>query len=323
MVTLEDAIKRSAVMAARIRQRSDLELREWIKNFSEDLDFSQLDDLMISEEAWNHVVGSSIDPKAVFAHPEMIIKFPRLSEYYRGIALLPQKRVGPLATSVVSWENQNRKRPIKVSIDKATKVARLYNTVISSIIEGSTGWTLENGYRNIIANMGVGLDGTIRNLIGQDAEQLVKQRIIEWLGKERLIIGCNPEETRFELPGNYEMQYGSEPDIKFSQMVDGQPLEVATIEIKGGKDSAGALERLGAVQKSFEATPANCTNMLVAGIVTAEMRRRLTVLGVSKIFMLDDLSYDGPYWEDFLNEVFHYTIRITSARISVPLSVPH
>ena len=65
------------------------------------------------------------------------------------------------------------------------RVAQLYNAVISSIIEGSTGWTLENGYRNVIANMGIGLDGTVRNLIGQDAEQLVKTRIRKWLDRQQ------------------------------------------------------------------------------------------------------------------------------------------
>ncbi|MCY4625081.1 MAG: XcyI family restriction endonuclease [Chloroflexi bacterium] len=317
MTNLDDAVRRSAVMAERIKQRSDIQLRELIGTFAAPLDFSRLDDLMISRAAWAHVAASSFDPKSVFAHPDLLIEHPRLSEYYRGIALLSQKRVAPLAANVTTWEDPNRKIKAKVNAERAMKVARLYNAVISSIIEGSTGWTLENGYRNILANMGIGLDGTIRNLIGQDAEQLVKRRIKEWLETEKLILGSNAEGTQFQLPDNYAMRYGSEPDIEFRQLVNGQPVVVATIEIKGGKDPAGALERLGAVQKSFEATPTNCVNMLVAGIVTAEMERRLAELKVNKTFMLDDLSGNGPKWEEFLNEVFHYTIRITSSRISV------
>ena len=46
-------------------------------------------------------------------------------------------------------------------------------------IEGTTNWTLENGYRNIIANMSIGLDGTFRNIIGHDAENLMKARITD------------------------------------------------------------------------------------------------------------------------------------------------
>ena len=58
------------------------------------------------------------------------------------------------------------------------------------------------------------------------------------------------------------------------------------------------------MQKSFEATPPNCVNMLVAGVVTSEMRSRLDQMGVVKVFLLDDLSHDGGPWIDFLNEVF-------------------
>lgn len=318
MTSLDDARNRSAVMAERIRQRSDIQLWELINAFSAPLDFSKLDDLMISEAAWDHVAASGFDPKAVFAHPDLLMEHPRVSEYYRGIALLPRKRVASLAAPVTTWENPNRKTKPRVTPERAMKVARLYNAVISSVIEGSTGWTLENGYRNILANMGIGLDGTIRNLIGQDAEQLVKRRIREWLEAEKLVLDSNAERTQFQLPDDYEMRYGSEPDIEFRKVDDGQSSMVATIEIKGGKDPSGALERLGAVQKSFAETPANCVNMLVAGIVTAEMQNRLTELRVNKTFMLDDLSRDGPEWEAFLNEVFHYIIRITPSRISVP-----
>ena len=77
----------------------------------------------------------------------------------------------------------------------------LYNAVISSIIEGSTEWTLENGYRNIIANMGIGLDGAVRNIIGQDAEQLIKTRIRDWLDSRGLIIQRNAEQTTVSATG--------------------------------------------------------------------------------------------------------------------------
>ena len=39
-------------------------------------------------------------------------------------------------------------------------------------------------------------------------------------------------------------------------------------------------------------------------------------MGVVKVFLLDNLSHDGDLWTDFLNEVFHYTIRITDTTIT-------
>ena len=314
MTNLHDAQIRSALISERIRQRTDLALRELIAQYQEELTFHPMDDLMISEQAWRHVEASDIDPKLVFAHPELLQKHPTVSQYYRGLALLPRKRVTDIAGSVDSWEDGTRKTPIPEPRSK--DVARLYNAVISSIIEGASDWTLENGYRNIIATMGIGLDGTFRNIIGQDAEVLVRNRIRNWLAIHQLIVERNDAETEFQLSNGYSMRYGSEPDILFRQELNDTAQIVATIEIKGGKDPAGALERLGAMQKSFEETPPGCVNMLVAGVITPEMESRLENMGVTKVFLLDNLAHDGEDWIDFLNEVFHYTVRITDSTIT-------
>jgi hypothetical protein len=309
---LEDARRRSAVIAERVRQRTDLQLRGIIEGFDAELTFAPLERLAISEQAWEHVVESGFDPKLVFAHPMLLCQHPRASEYYRGIALLSRKRVSEIAVSVDSWESGAR---ATVSDAQSVRVASLYNAVISSIIEGATEWTLENGYRNIIANMGIGLDGTVRNRIGRDAEQLVKGRITEWLDRRQLIVHQNADGTQFGLPVGYTMRYGSEPDIQFQLTANNETSLVATIEIKGGKDAAGALERLGAVQKSFEETPPNCANFLIAGVITPEMAQRLDAMGVAKRYLLDDLIRDGEPWVGFLNEVFHHTVRITPSVI--------
>jgi len=305
MAKLDDAKKRSSVLSNRIKQRTDVKLQRLIAVFEQQLTFVSPDDLMISEKAWKYVESSGIDPKQVFAHPDLLYHHPETSGYYRGIALLSRKRVAAIATSVDTWEDPERKS--RVDKDKCKEVVRLYNTVISSIIEGTTDWTLDNGYRNIIANMGIGLDGSIRNLIGQDAEHIVKDRIRDWLDSRGLITERDERGTEFKLLKGYSMYYGSEPDIKFKQNGD----VISTIEIKGGTDPAGALERLGAVQKSFEATPPGSINLLVAGIVTAEMKQRLNSLGIRKYFLLDEVAQDGKVWIDFLNEVFHHVVRIT------------
>ena len=107
MAKLDDAQRRSAVIAERIRQRTALALRRSIATFEGALSFLPLADLMISEEAWRHVTSSDIDPKLVFAYPLLLRQNPRASEYYRGIALLPRKRVAEIAGAVDSWEDES------------------------------------------------------------------------------------------------------------------------------------------------------------------------------------------------------------------------
>lgn len=311
MTKLEEARFRSAYIAKRIQGRIDADLRQRIlarpaPSFDPPARYG------IGERAWEHVRRLNDDPRLVFAHPEILRNEPATSEYYRGIALLPRKRVNDLAANVDSWEKGKR---TTVSEGKAFAVACFYNSFITSIIEGSTDWTIENGYRNLIANMAIGLDGSMRNIVGQMAEEAVQNRIVDWLRNSGLIVDHDEASNTYRLTEGYSMRFGSEPDIEFSRHGDGEPEVVATIEIKGGKDPAGALERLGAIQKSFAHTKPGCVNMLIAGVATPQMRERLTAAGITKVFMLDDLTNDGPKWLAFLNEVFHHTVRITERTI--------
>ncbi len=303
MTARDDLIQRSKVLSERIRQRTDIRIRKLIDEFSGALDYEAREDLMISRSAWEHVAKSGIEPRQVFAHPELLREHPEASLHYRGLALLPLKRMRAAgAPDVKKWENESLTRP--VSTKNASAVCRLYNAVISSIIEGSAEWTLENGYRNIMNTMGITLDGMFRNVIGQDAERLLKAKIEDWL-REQKLIDRRKSRNKFILSSGVTMIYGSEPDILF---IRGER-QVATIEVKGGKDPAGALERLGAMQKSFDATPPGCQNILIAGVVTPQMQSRLEQIGVVKVFVLDNLLNDDG-WNHFTNEVFHHTLRI-------------
>lgn len=309
MDNLRSAIDRSMWFAQRIQARTDERLRGLIEGYQERLDFEPIEDYLIGPSAWHHVRTSQIAPRSVFAHPKLLVAIPKTSAYYRNMALLPQKRVTDLAHNVKSWEDGNRKTAVPE--EAALEVAKLYNAVISSIVEGSTEWSLQNGYRNIIASMGVGFDGAMRNMIGRDADLQVKTRILQWLRSKQLAGSGDPQVAGVNLPRGITMRYGAEPDIAFVR----KDTIIATIEIKGGRDPAGALERLGAASKSFEATPPGCTNILVAGVVTGEMQRRLELMGNVKTFLLDDLTSGGRQWFAFLDEVFHHTVRIVDQEI--------
>ena len=308
---LEESRQRALIISERLRRRSDLHARELIEGFSDSLDFySRLEDLAIAEEAWEHITQSGIDPKFVFAHPDLLREHPETSLHYRGIATLSLKRVTAMASSVVSWEKGSRKA--KPTESSCLRVARTYNAVISVVITGADDWTLENGYRNVLATIGITEDGALRNIVGNEGEAAVKDRILEWLRNDQ------PFPARFDGPvtllgdnQDVRMTYSAEPDIMFERLDSEKQWEiVSTIEIKSGTDPAGALERLGAIQKSFDQTPARSRNFAVLGIVTPAMRKRLNELHVTRDFMLYELLNAPAAWEEFVTEVFHHTMRL-------------
>ena len=156
------------------------------------------------------------------------------------------------------------------------------------------------------------MDGSVRNLVGQEGEQAIKERLQDWLAEvENLEIEIEGPTTWLGEDHNLKMVYGSEPDIMFQKLQENGEWEiVSTIEIKSGTDPAGALERLGAIQKSFNETPAQAKNFAVLGVVTPTMRIRLNDMQISRDFMLYRLLNDPDYWEEFAREIFHYTLRI-------------
>lgn len=104
------------------------------------------------------------------------------------------------------------------------------------------------------------------------------------------------------------MKFSSEPDVSFE--VDDRI--ISTIEIKAGTDPAGALERFGAIEKSFRETPAHSKNFVVLGVITPEMENRMRDIHIENHFMLKAIESDPA---NFLDEVFHHALRLTNAEI--------
>ena len=308
---LDEARQRALLISERIRQRSDVEALRLIEAFDAELDFdNQLEDLAIAPEAWRYISDAGIDPKLIFAHPDLLRAHPETSLHYRGIATLSLKRVQSMATQVKSWEEGTYRRA--PTLERCQKTARVYNAVISVIITGTDGWTLENGYRNVLATIGITEDGSLRNIVGQEGEAAVKERISDWLASnEEIEAQVQGTVTMLGAEGKLRMIYSSEPDISFESLdANGEWLIMATIEVKSGTDPAGALERLGAIQKSFAETPVRARNFAVLGVITPEMRRRLNDMNVAKDFSLFRILNSPDSWDDFVQEIFHHTLRI-------------
>ena len=168
---------------------------------------------------------------------------------------------------------------------------------------------MQDGYRNILATLGITEDGAIRTIIGQEAEKAVKEKLLDWTRTQGLLDDgqtADQSDREWQLIGGVRMRFGSEPDIAFEK--NGELAVV--VEIKGGKDPAGALERLGAIKKSFDEAPVGCKNFLIAGVVTATMRERLREMRIEADFDFDQLIDDDSAWQGFMDEIFHHALRI-------------
>lgn len=315
---------RSQNLTGSLQRRLDMQARMVVAYLGSQFEFAKpVETYQIALAAWEHVHNLRLNPVSVFCHPSMLMAEPFVSLYYRGISGLSLKEVQNQARSVINWEAapDERQRKPRVTAEAAGQVAGLYNSVISSVIENTLDWTLENGYRNIIASLGITCDGSMRNTVGRLPERRIRRLLLQYVYENAMLltpeypdadsIPVAPANGEYVLRDNFVMVFSSKPDIGFRR---GNLLE-ATIEVKGGIDPAGALERLGAAEKSAQAAievNRRCKKFLVAGVITSEMRRRLNQSRLfEKHFLLVELLSRENLQSEFFEEIFNHTLRIT------------
>jgi len=310
-------ITRSLLIVTSLQKKADIKAQNLIKKFKRELNWSPSSDLLIEKGVWNYIVEKmQYDPKQIFCHPDTIIHNPKTIIYYRGLCGLSLKASRDYFGRIDSLEAGMG----KLNKEKALKISRTFNAFICSIIKNSTKWTLRNGYRTIVATLGITIDGIMRNNIGDIAEERIRSMILEWLATSNLVLSPNlpKHEPLAELPKNTELRnditmiFSSEPDISF---IDKDGLLISVVEIKGGTDPAGALERYGAAKKSFENSihkNPHCQNYYLAASYTNELKSRIgSDRLVHKIFDIIELLDKPEVRSEFFKELFHHTLRVS------------
>lgn len=224
--------------------------------------------------------------------------------YFRSVSCLPQKALKNLKMKdSYSFEN-NQLSPTK---DLAYEYTYLFNQQISILLE-----TMDNISTDIImalflTNIGTQIDGLWRNNRGANSEKTIasiilenltetnsitamidkKNKIVPLIGTPKIdeLYGSNKIYKGFVLNNQSKIIFSSEPDIS---LIDKNNNLLGSIEIKGGIDQAGALERYGATKKSFEhARNANpkCHNIFICSCITSEVKSRV----------LNDTLFDNSY----------------------------
>lgn len=265
-----------------------------------------LDELGIDPEASAFVTRSQIRRPAVFCHPEVIQKRPHLVLYYRNIAGLTQKGLGKLAVPVSDYEKGIKD---EISQEDAQRIAHAINVVMSSIILGDQNFKETDVHRNMLASLGVTIDGSWRNRIGGNVTREVNKLFVAYLKARKLI--AKQQKMQLFLKNGTLVRFGSDPDVAISSPAG--KLLVA-IEVKGGIDAAGALERYGAARKSFDkARKANvrCHTIYLASCITPTVRERIEQDGlVSEIQDLLEILSSPKKARSFLDDLFNHVVRI-------------
>lgn len=284
----------------------------------------------VGEDAFHYVAShANLHLLQVFCHPKLLREQPRLIAYYRNIAALSQKSVGYLAGVSVQRFEADPQNTLLLSDAPAHKLAKLFNEHVTLIVEASLqSLSPQELHGLLLTSTGAQIDGSWRNAIGEEAEKLVQRLVIRqaltrgWVAAflPRAPIAPQPvDPTHLDeqlsrlhqyrgvlLTNQKSLLFASEPDIS---LLDQSGATAFAIEVKGGADPAGALERYGAAKKSFEEsrrlTP-NIPTILVASCITPEVHARIendpTISAYYNLTAL--LDEDSATHAAFISQVF-------------------
>jgi hypothetical protein len=202
-----------------------------------------MDALGITPAAWNRVIHQGIKPIRVFAHPQILTKIPRAVGYCRMLAMVSQKSMNGVGLSVVKYESG----PMVPSEDIAQKIASHLNAIISRLIEADS--TLDEREFDLWRGMSAGAQaqGSWVNAKGEEVQKTVSGLVQRRLVDRGLVSQLPAAWAEVTLADGRRIVFGDDPDIAVYRSG-----RVRTaVEIKGGIDPAGVLERLGAALKSL------------------------------------------------------------------------
>lgn len=286
--------------------------------------WDQMNEWGIDEDAWEALIRTKLEPLMVFVHPNMLKVNPALLKYYRTVSLMPQKGLSTLSGfGNIKGVEENSK---DIPETKLLKVVKTLNETISALIKLDEDIDKEKVKGMMFSTAGASIDGSWRNKIGEQGERVVRSLILRGLlnnnevtgfvlkngtssiiehsvwGKEDPVSHITEINSITSKTGCIVV-FSSEPDVAIS---DSKGNTLGAIEIKAGLDPAGALERLGAMMKSFENTLAvypKATTILVASCITPEVEQRLShSSAVKKRFILTDVvSNKNGEGDKFLN----------------------
>lgn len=259
---LLDQLAKSEFFHQKLHEWALLEVANTIENIQgEELDWDSTL-LHISVPAWNRVIHRGIKPITVFAHPSVLLSVSRSIGYYRMLAMVSQKSMNQVGLPSALFEDGRTP-----TTEMALQLSQQLNKIISRLIEADA--HIDPREFDLWRGMAAGAQaqGSWQNAKGRRIEFIIIGAIQRQLKKKNLIHDeVDFTGSQFLLQDGRTIVFADEPDIAIYK----NEQVVSAVEIKGGIDTAGVLERVGAAIKSLSravaANPNATTILLVQGI---------------------------------------------------------
>lgn len=283
-------------------------VENFLANLKGSLDWKRLEEFGVNQDIYESISAQGLEPDLYFCHPNILIAKPEFLTYFRCMAVYSQKALK--AISGVSSVDKIEKGQ-SCSSEQAQALSQAINVSLCLVYRTLSEVNRENTSAMMFSTLGVSIDGSWRNKIGQEGERVIRSIILSELKRrdELKLVSLKNGDDVSQNSITYEWIEKFASDIKSAICMNGSVLEfssepdvrcispngrtTAGVEVKAGLDPAGALERLGAMQKSFakiHKEEPDAETVLIASCITDEVQRRLNEnTSVTRVLSLTDI----------------------------------
>lgn len=329
-VTKESYLLKSTFFYSKLKSNGYFDLFMDVQKLSNiegaSLNWRQRDNWKISNTAWDIIENGKLAPMLVFLHPKILQLNPAFLKYYRSVAMISQKGLKALTgVSNIEKIETGKVEPGKLPQTAVQRIVTIINEIISLVV--SLAMDLNNNQLQgmMYATAGTNIDGSWRNSVGTEGERVIRSIILKEVLAHHEVSSITDRQNKttpiselqekdvieqidtikiVHLINGFSILFASEPDVS---MFNDEGAIVGVIEIKAGLDPAGALERLGAMLKSFENTLAeypNAVTVLVASCITNEVEARLGAsMSVRQTYSTTDITSNENNQRKFANRM--------------------
>ena len=302
-VIKENYLLRSTFFYNSLRSEGYFELFTQLKKYSKieggKLNWDNRSEWHIGEDAWKTIADNRISPILIFLHPKVL----------------------QLNPNVESMEN-GKVEAGRLSSQQIEHLICCINETVSMLVSLASDISEKNIEGMMYATAGTKIDGSWRNSIGAEGERVIRTIIFNELFSHNEISSIADKKNQLTeiikwkktrgiediktiyLVNGYSILFSSEPDVT---LYNENGAIVGVIEIKSGLDPAGALERLGAMFKSFENTLAEypaAVTILIASCITDEVESRLgTSMLVRQKYITTNITSNEHEKHKFVNRL--------------------
>src|SRR5579872_5181152 len=296
-------------LAASYRSRAGLflqkvrasQFREWQKRAQraawENLVWNW-NELGISKEAREAAEILEFLPSEVFAHPEVVLAQPELTDYYRLVACLTRKSLSKYL----------------LSPGNGVDLCRRLNGALSVLLVRAAKNSHEISLNPIIAQAAAQWErfsaASVEMRLRQDFECILVRRAFEEGLDEKATEKLREKQQGMVLESGVVLRFRPQPDIEFlSKKRD----LLCAIEINASTDKADAQTRLGEAKKSFALAKLQyprCRTIFISSVLTPAIERQLkTERDIDQRFDLLAILKDEAIRTAFLTELFKFCLR--------------